>query len=186
MFEAFLFAMGLAVGGVIGWLWAANRVRRGVADLQSQLAVAETRLESDNRRFEEQKRLIEDQQKKLEATFESLSARALQKALQTNTEQFRVSAKQTLDTILDVFPPDTKFIPGHGHDCSMDDVAAYRRELLRTIELITEHIKAGKTVAQMRQERILREWESWSEFLPQLGTDYWIEAVHTAYASETP
>ncbi len=93
---------------------------------------------------------------------------------------------ETLDTILDIFPPDTKFIPGHGHDCSMDDVRAYRAELRRTIDLIRKHMADGKTITQMRQERILKEWESWSEFLPQLGTDYWIEAVHTAYAPETP
>jgi glyoxylase-like metal-dependent hydrolase (beta-lactamase superfamily II) len=89
---------------------------------------------------------------------------------------------EVLDTVIDVLPPDTTFIAGHGRDCRMDDVKAYRAMLLETIEVVRKHMKAGKTVEQMRRENVLEEWESWGEFIPNLSTDYWITVVYSDFA----
>lgn len=135
MWYVILMIIGLAVGGLVGWLWTTIRTRTAAADtltalqeraasaeagnteLRSQIAkheqtiatlgtqldterqlrvTSETRQEEMARRFEEQKRLLDEAEKKLKESFDALSA----KALQTNAEQFLLSARKTLETLL--------------------------------------------------------------------------------------
>jgi glyoxylase-like metal-dependent hydrolase (beta-lactamase superfamily II) len=91
---------------------------------------------------------------------------------------------EILDSAIDVFPRDATFIAGHGRDCTMEDVRAYRAMLLETIGVVKKHMQAGKTVEEMRQEELLKKWDTWGEFLRFLSTDYWIQAVHDSYAAE--
>jgi hypothetical protein len=91
---------------------------------------------------------------------------------------------EILDTVIDVFQADVTFIAGHGRDYTMEDVRAYRAMLLETIGVVKKQVQAGKTVEEMRQEEILKKWDSWGEFLRFLNTDYWIQAVHDSYATE--
>ena len=86
-----------------------------------------------------------------------------------------------LENILSKFPADTKFISGHGKDSSLEDVKNYQRMLLSTIEIVRTHMKAGKSVEQMRREKVLKDYDSWSTFIPFLNTDYWIQAVYDSY-----
>ena len=58
------------------------------------------------------------------------------------------------------------------------------RWLLETIALVRRELKAAKSVAQMRQEHILRAWESWGELIPNLNPDYWIAVVSASYVGE--
>lgn len=90
---------------------------------------------------------------------------------------------EILDTIIDVFPSETKFIPGHGRDCGMDYVKRYRATLLETIEVVKKEMKAGKSVAQMQHECVLEKWKSLGNFIPTLGPDYWIRAIHQNYGN---
>jgi hypothetical protein len=54
--------------------------------------------------------------------------------------------------------------------------------LLETIEVVRKHMGAGKSVEQMRRENVLKDWQSWGEFIPNLNTDYWIGAVYASFA----
>ena len=73
------------------------------ATLRSELDAArqartesETRLQESSKRFTEQQRLLSEAEKRLKETFEALSA----SALKSNAEQFLLTAKKTLDTVL--------------------------------------------------------------------------------------
>ncbi|MBU0717607.1 MAG: MBL fold metallo-hydrolase, partial [Planctomycetes bacterium] len=87
-----------------------------------------------------------------------------------------------LETVLEVFPPNTTFIAGHGRDYTMSDVKEYRAMLLRTIDVIRKQLADGKSVEWMKQEQVLQDWEPWGEFLQFLDTEYWIGAVYDSYS----
>ncbi|UCE60519.1 MAG: MBL fold metallo-hydrolase [Phycisphaerales bacterium] len=93
--------------------------------------------------------------------------------------------REILDTVIDVFPPDTVFVSGHGRFSQLQDLHDYRAMLLKTIGAVNQQIKAGKSVEQMQQEDVLGEWESWGDFLRFLNTDNWIRAIYDSYANET-
>jgi len=86
-----------------------------------------------------------------------------------------------LETALDIFPEDTKFISGHGKDSTYEDVKNYQKMLLTTIEIVKKEMKAGKNLADMQKEKVLKDYESWGTFLTFLNTDYWINAVYASY-----
>jgi len=86
-----------------------------------------------------------------------------------------------LDKIVDIFPPETKFIAGHGCDFTMDDLKDYRQMLQTTISIVQEEMKAGKNLEQIQRAQVLKKWNSWAEFLTFLNCDVWIEFIFTSY-----
>lgn len=88
---------------------------------------------------------------------------------------------EILDTVLDVFPPETKFIAGHGCDATRADVVKYRAMLDETIALVRRHMEAGETVEQIQRADVLHAWRAYDEYLPFLDRDYWIQAIHDSY-----
>lgn len=88
---------------------------------------------------------------------------------------------ELLDRVIDIFPPQTKFISGHGKNFTFDDVVEYQRMLLATIEIVRKNMEAGKSVREMHREKVLKGYEIWNNFIPFLNTDYWIEAVYNSY-----
>jgi len=91
---------------------------------------------------------------------------------------------EIIDAAIDVFPSDTTFVAGHGRDSDLNELREYRAMLTETIEAIHDAMRAGKTAGQMQRERILKKWDSRGEFLPQLGPDYWIQAVCESYRND--
>jgi glyoxylase-like metal-dependent hydrolase (beta-lactamase superfamily II) len=92
-----------------------------------------------------------------------------------------VEYMELLERIIDIFPADTIFISGHGKDYTLKDVKNYQRMLLTTIEIVRNHMKAGKSVMQMRREKVLKDYDTWSTFIVFLNTDYWVQAVYNSY-----
>lgn len=91
---------------------------------------------------------------------------------------------EILDTAIDCFPEDTKFIGGHGRDYTMSDVKDYREMLSDTIKIVREGMKSGKSIEDMRQEDVLKDYESWGVFLEFLNTDTWIEFIYQSYIDQ--
>lgn len=91
---------------------------------------------------------------------------------------------EILDTTIDCFPEDTKFIGGHGRDYTMSDVIDYREMLSDTIKIVREGMKSGKSIEDMRQEDVLKDYESWGVFLEFLNTDTWIEFIYQSYKGQ--
>jgi len=92
-----------------------------------------------------------------------------------------VEYMELLEKIIDIFPAETIFISGHGKDYTLKDVKNYQRMLLTTIEMVRNHMKAGKSVKQMRMEKVLKDYDAWSTFFVALNTDFWIQAVYNSY-----
>ncbi len=86
-----------------------------------------------------------------------------------------------LEKMMDIFPADTVFINGHGKNCTLDDVADYRRMLISSIEIVRNHMRAGKSVKEMRREKVLRDYKKYDSFIYFLDSDYWIGAVYNSY-----
>ena len=73
-----------------------------------------------------------------------------------NIKQLVVS----MDKILTMFPPDTKVIPGHGNIATMKDLADYTAMLKETISITEENMKKGKTLEQMKAEKVLKKYDA--------------------------
>jgi len=86
-----------------------------------------------------------------------------------------------LDTIEHVFPRDTTFIAGHGREFTMEELKDYRRILQTTIDIVLKEMCAGKNLEQIQKAQVLKEWESWGEFLTFLDCDTWIEFIFSSY-----
>ena len=57
-------------------------------------------------------------------------------------------------------PADVKVIPGHGAISNLDDVRRFVAMLKETRAVVEKAIKAGKTLDQMKQEKILEPGRS--------------------------
>ena len=88
---------------------------------------------------------------------------------------------EILDKVIDIFPADTKFIGGHGRDLTMKELRDYQKMLLSTIEIVKKGMKAGKSVEGMQKEKLLKDYESYNTFIPELNTDYWIRVIYRSY-----
>lgn len=83
---------------------------------------------------------------------------------------------ENLQRVIKTMPPDVKIIAGHGPDISNEELDAYRRMLLSTLNIIQKALKDGMTLEQMKQAEILKEWNQWGE--RHFSCDKWIEIVY--------
>ncbi len=75
-------------------------------------------------------------------------------------------------------PADVKVIPGHGALSNLDDVRAYTKMLKETSAVVEQALAAHKTLAQMKQEKILAPWDKFSgEFV---NSDVFIETLYNS------
>ncbi len=73
-------------------------------------------------------------------------------------------------------PPDVKVIPGHGELATLDDVREYTKMLIDTRAVVEKGVQAGKTLEQLKQEKVLEAWKKWNgDFI---STDVWIETLY--------
>jgi cyclase len=81
-----------------------------------------------------------------------------------------------LETIVPKLPPDVKVIPGHGPVSTLDDVRAYIKMLKDTTAAVQAGIKQGKTLDQLKQEKVLDPWKKYSgDFI---SSDAFIETLY--------
>lgn len=81
-----------------------------------------------------------------------------------------------LEEILPKLPPNVKVIPGHGVISNLDDVRVYVKMLKDTLAVVEREVKQGKTVEQLKQEKVLEPWKEWSgQFI---SADAFIETLY--------
>ena len=73
-------------------------------------------------------------------------------------------------------PADVKVIPGHGPISTLDDVRTYVAMLKDTRAVVDKAMKQGKTLDQMKQEKILEPWQKWSGKF--ISSDAFIETLY--------
>jgi hypothetical protein len=89
-----------------------------------------------------------------------------------------------LDEVMDYFPEKTTFISGHGRDYTLTDINAYNGILFESISIFRKTIKTGRTVDQMIEGNLLKDYASWGKYLTFLGPDAWIKMVAASYDQE--
>jgi cyclase len=81
-----------------------------------------------------------------------------------------------LEEIIPKLPADVKVIPGHGEVSILDDVRTYVGMLKDTRAVVQDGIKQGKTLDQLKQEKVLAKWEKYkSDFI---SSDAFIETLY--------
>jgi cyclase len=66
----------------------------------------------------------------------------------------------SLEKILTDIPADAKVVPGHGRLATMQDLKNYVAMLKETIGIVEVKIKEGKTLEQMRDEKVLAKYDA--------------------------
>ena len=89
-----------------------------------------------------------------------------------------------LDEIVDIFPPDTIFIAGHGRDFTIEDVKQYKQMIETTIDIVIRNMRDGKSLDEMQADDILNEFKQWGLFLDFLNTDKWIEFIFDSFKKD--
>jgi len=92
---------------------------------------------------------------------------------------FMANTKKTLDEIQE----DVKIIPGHGPLASKTDLQENYRMLQETVALVTEKMKAGKSLDDIKKEGLQEEWKSWSWSFITEGK--WIETIYNSYSEKS-
>ena len=87
-----------------------------------------------------------------------------------------------VEKVLGQVPADVKIIPGHGPISNVTDVRAYLAMLKATREAVASAIKAGKTVDQMKQEKLLDPWKKYAgQFI---NADAFIETLYNSLTGQ--
>jgi glyoxylase-like metal-dependent hydrolase (beta-lactamase superfamily II) len=88
------------------------------------------------------------------------------------------------EDVIRTVPPDTKIIPGHGELASVEDLRTYTKMLEDTSALVEQARAAGKTLEQMKQEKLLGAWSA--RYAPPkafVDTDVFIESLYNSLAA---
>ena len=67
-----------------------------------------------------------------------------------------------VEDVITKLPADVKIIPGHGPISTIDDMKKYVAMLKDTRAAVQKAMSQGKTLDQMKQEKILEPWSKWS------------------------
>ncbi len=78
--------------------------------------------------------------------------------------------------------PNVQFIPGHGPAARPHQLQAYLAMLQGTRAAVEDGIKQGKSLAQLKQERVLAKWDKWSNRL--VSTDNFLEILYADLTEE--
>ncbi|MCH8020242.1 MBL fold metallo-hydrolase [candidate division KSB1 bacterium] len=88
---------------------------------------------------------------------------------------FMANTKKTLEEI----PENVKIIAGHGPLASKADLQENYRMLQETVALVTQKMKDGKSLDDIKKEGLQEEWKSWSwNFITE---ERWIEKIYNSY-----
>lgn len=81
-----------------------------------------------------------------------------------------------IEHVLPLIPDDAKVIPGHGPLSDKNGMRTFLAMLKGTTAAVERGIAGGKTLAQLKEEKVLAEWDQWGGGF--IKTDFWIETLH--------
>lgn len=83
---------------------------------------------------------------------------------------------RNIDEVLPRIPEDAKVIPGHGALSDKNGLRTFVAMLRGTMAAVEGGLAAGKTLEQLKSEKVLAGWDTWGEGF--IKTDFWIETLH--------
>jgi len=78
--------------------------------------------------------------------------------------------------IIPMLPPDVKVIPGHGPLSNLDDLKKFEDMLRGTTAAVAAAMKQGKSLDQMKQEKVLANYADWGKGM--LNADIFTEIIY--------
>lgn len=89
--------------------------------------------------------------------------------------------RQTIEFLIDLLPPDTKLIPGHGPLSTMSDLSRYQRMLHETTRWVGQQMGADRSLEQIQADGLPDEWDGWGDGF--ISEERWISMIHRAYTT---
>ncbi len=83
---------------------------------------------------------------------------------------------ENVERIMDQFPADATFVGGHGPVYTMNELQQWHKDLSATLKLIQDAKNDGMSQDEMKEQRILKEWESMGSFF--ITEDRWIDTLY--------
>jgi glyoxylase-like metal-dependent hydrolase (beta-lactamase superfamily II) len=80
------------------------------------------------------------------------------------------------EEVIAKLPADVKVIPGHGAVSNLDDVRAYTKMLKETLAVVQKGVQQGKTLDQLKQEKVLDSWQKWNS--NAVTSDVFLETLY--------
>src|SRR5579884_4332820 len=80
------------------------------------------------------------------------------------------------EKVLAEVPDDVKIIPGHGPLATKEDLRKFIAVLKETSAAVAAGIKQGKTLDQLKKEKVLAKWDSWGQGF--IKTDMFTEILY--------
>jgi cyclase len=84
--------------------------------------------------------------------------------------------------LIDTFPDDVIYIPGHGANFKKADLRAFNLMLTTTADVVKKGLAAGKDVATLQKENVLKEWNSFNGYVT---TNFWIKILADVQSGKT-
>ena len=83
------------------------------------------------------------------------------------------------ESVIATLPADVRVIPGHGELSNLDELREYTRMLKDTSAVVAKALKAGKTLEQMKQLKLLAPWSQkyTGDFI---STDVFLETLYNS------
>lgn len=82
---------------------------------------------------------------------------------------------ENVSWIIENFPHDATIIGGHGPVFTIQEFNQWKLSLEKTFDVVREHKSKGLTAEQMKQQRVLKEWEEFGKFF--ITEDRWIDTL---------
>lgn len=83
---------------------------------------------------------------------------------------------ENIDFLTENFPSESIVVGGHGPVYTIDDYKQYSNTLKNTMDIVKKHKQEGMTAEEMKEKRVLKEWESFGSFF--ITEDRWIDTVY--------
>jgi glyoxylase-like metal-dependent hydrolase (beta-lactamase superfamily II) len=85
-------------------------------------------------------------------------------------------------SLIATLPADAKLIPGHGPLATLDDLKAYLQMLVETSAIVTDQMKAGKTLDEIKKAGLPDKYKALGNGF--IKTDLWLEILHRSYTNK--
>lgn len=86
------------------------------------------------------------------------------------------------EKVIPQLPADVKVIPGHGDLSNLDDVREYVKMLKETTAAVQKALKQGKSLEQMKKDKILAPWQKYSGSF--ITADVFLETLYNSLTGQ--
>jgi cyclase len=91
---------------------------------------------------------------------------------------------KNLKKIYSTLPKDTRLIPGHGRVTTMEEFRKYIDMVESTMKIIKAEMDRGKSLKEIQDEDLLKDWSEWGTFFTMINKNSWINNVYSSYSEQ--